>query len=1165
MTPGGPSVSPARCRLWLARVSWPQADPLLASRVEMEFRLLGPLEVLDEGRALEVRGVKQRALLAVLLLERNRPVSIERLVDALWDEAPTETARKALQVYVSQLRKLVGKDRLETRAPGYVLRVEQEELDLERFERLREEGRLHEALGLWRGEPLAEFAGLRFAQTEGARLEELRAACVEERIDRDLEHGRDGALVAELEALVREHPLRERLRGQLMLALFRSGRQAEALEAYQDARRALVDELGLEPGRSLRDLHQAILRQDSTLEPAGMEPEPVRAAAGSAFVGRARELSEVVAGLEAALGGSGRIILLVGEPGIGKSRLAEELAVCARSRGARVLVGRCWEAGGAPAYWPWVQSLRTYVRESEPETLRAELGTGASELAQILPEVRELLVGLPAPAPLESESARFRLFDATAEFLRNASRSRPLVLVLDDLHAADAPSLLLLQFVARQLGSSRILILGAYRDVDPVPSRALSALLTEVAREPVSRRLSLRGFTEHEVAEYLELSASELVLSDVVAALHRETEGNPLFVGETVRLLAAEGIAGDPAAPLAIPQTVRDVIARRLTHLGDECHDLLGVASVLGREFSIGTLSRLSGVSEDDLLESLDEAVGARVLSELPGAAGRLRFAHVLIRDSLYDGLTTTRRVRLHRQAVEALLSLTGPEPGNGLDELAHHSMAGREFEQALDFARRAGDRALDVLAYEQAAELYRTALEALELAGPADERLRCELLLSLGEAETRAGNSAVARKAFLHAAELARRLGLAHELARAAAGYGGRHVWARAHDDVLLIPLLEEGLAALPADAVELRARLLARLAGALRDERSPDRRDGLSREAVELARRTGNPSALAYALDGRVTAIANPETVAECLALATELCEVADRVGDRERVVFGLLDRVIALVMVGDAVGAGRDIEVMGRIADELGQPDHLWQVHAAQAMLALAAGRFHEAEQHIHTFAALGERAQPEMALPVERLLRYSLSDLRGRLPEIEPQLAGLVRTYPARPVFRCVLAHVHASVGRTAEARQAFVELATGGFATVPFDIEWLYAMSLLAETCGVLGDRDQATVLYELLEPWAAFNAVDHPEGIRGSISRYLGILAATLRRWDDAAPRFEDALAMNERMGVRPWLARTQSDYARMLLARGRPTDRDRAAELEARAAATCRELGMQG
>ena len=340
----------------------------------MEFRILGPLEVLDGGHVLELGRKKQRTLLTVLLLHANEVVSSDRLIEAVWEDHPPQTAGKALQVYVSQLRKLLGKERVHTKAPGYLLHVAPDELDLERCRQLIAEGRPTEALALWRGPPLGEFAYQRFAQAEIARLEELRLTCLEERIEQDLLQGRHAEQVGELEQLVSEHPLRERLRAQLMLALYRSGRQAEALEIYQQARRALVEELGIEPSRELRELHQRILNQDPALGlKSAAETRETRGGSGGVFVGRDAELRLLLGGLEDAFAGHGGLFLLVGEPGIGKSRLADELSRRASRRGARVLVGRCWAAGGAPAYWPWVQQLRACFSGSTPEVLRSQL------------------------------------------------------------------------------------------------------------------------------------------------------------------------------------------------------------------------------------------------------------------------------------------------------------------------------------------------------------------------------------------------------------------------------------------------------------------------------------------------------------------------------------------------------------------------------------------------------------------------------------------------------------------------------------------------------------------------------------------------------------------------------------------------------------------------
>jgi DNA-binding SARP family transcriptional activator/tetratricopeptide (TPR) repeat protein len=1127
----------------------------------MEFRILGPLEVLPDGRPLDL-GAQKRVLLALLVLDANRVVPSERLIDALWDEDPPETARKALQVHVSQLRKLLGRDRIATAAPGYRLRVEPGELDLERFRKLQDEGRFEEALGLWRGAALADLAGHHLFAPEASRLEELRLACQEERVERELAAGRHAELVPELEALVARYPLRERLRGQLMLALYRAGRQADALDAYRAVRRLLVDELGIEPGRALRELHQAILEQFPELDLGPQAAESAAETGRGVFVGREQELAELVAGLEEASAGRGRLFLLGGEPGIGKSRLAEELIREARARGMRVLVGRCWEAGGAPAYWPWVQSLRAFVRDADTASLRPLLGAGAAELAQIVPELRDAVPNLPEPASPDAEGARFRLFEATAQFLRSASSSCPILVVLDDLHAADAPSLLMLRYLARELGAMRVVILAAYRDIDPLPDETLAATLTELAREPVTGRMSLAGLTRAELTEYVELSAPDAVPPELVEQMHEDTEGNPLFAGEIVRLQAVEAAGPDRGRRLAIPQSVHDVIGRRLRHLSDECRRVLALASVFGREFALDVLARAAAVSEDELLDLLDEAMAARVVSDVPGARGRLRFAHVLIRDTLYLGLTPARRARLHRLVVDTLEMRYGTEPGPHLAELAHHAIAGSDFERGARYARRAADRALDLLAFEESARLYRAAVEALGVAAPADEATRCELLISLGDAEARGGATEAAEDAFAEAAEIADRLGLIRELARAALSYGGRMDWSRAGHDPRRVPLLERALARLPADELELRARVLGRLAGALRDEHSPARRDALSAEAVELAREAGDPAALASALSGRAAAICAPDSARERLAIGAEVSEVAARGGDLERVVAGHMHRVIALLQLSEVGEARAALAAAGEVAERLAQPAQLWEVGGGWAMLELAAGRLDQAEELAARAFEIGRHTVPDAAFPVYHLQRCALRDFRGGLEASVPELEWLNAEYPARPVFRCALAYVHARLGDP-RAGEALALLARDGFSAIPFDQEWLFATSLLAETCSLVGDARTAAAVYDLMLPWADCSVSDPAEGFRGAVARDLGLLATALGRFEEAERHFEAALAMNSEMGALPWLARTRESYARMLLARGASGDRERSRELVADALAGCREMGM--
>jgi DNA-binding SARP family transcriptional activator len=697
----------------------------------MRIRVLGPLEVWDDGRELPLGSGRQRALFVLLLLHADEVVSRDRLIDGLWGERPPASAAKVLQGYVSQLRRRLPPEAIVTRGSGYLLRGG--ETDAREFERLVERARaeeareaaltLREALALWRGGALAEVEYEAWAQAEIARLEELRLVAIEERIEVDLQLGEDAHVVPELEALVAAHPLRERLRAQLMLALYRAGRQTDALDAFADARRRLVDELGVEPGPSLRELQQAILRQDPALEPVA----PVASDAESVFVGRKLELEQLRAGLDEAFAGRGGLFLLAGEPGIGKSRLADELVAHARARRAHVLIGRCWEAGGAPAYWPWLQALRTYVRDVDVELLRSQLGPVLPDLAQLVPELRDRISDIPASGADSPEGARFRLFDAVATLLRRAGEQHPLVLVLDDLHAADEPSLLLLQFVARELAAARVLVVGAYRDVDPKPSGTLAAALGALAREQVTRVVSLSGLGEADVARFVELSTAHAPTADIVQAVLGRTEGNPLFVGEVVRLLSA-------AEPPGVPHSLKEVIAHRLRLLSPECRDVLSTAAVVGREFELDLLAAACELGRGAVLELLDEAMAEDVVSDIPGSRRSLRFAHALFRDGLYDELPPGRRRRLHETIGEALERL---DPEAHLAELAYHfceAVPAVEPTKAVEYARRAGDHAVSLLAPEEAIRLYDSALAIV------DEHERPQLLLQSARSTWMAG-----------------------------------------------------------------------------------------------------------------------------------------------------------------------------------------------------------------------------------------------------------------------------------------------------------------------------------------------------------------------------------------------------------------------------------------
>ena len=340
--------------------------------------------------------------------------------------------------------------------------------------------------------------------------------------------------------------------------------------------------------------------------------------AGGVFVGRQREMGELKAALEDALSGRGRLVMLVGEPGIGKTRIASELATYAGLRRAQVLWGRCYEGGGAPPYWPWVQAIRSYVRERDAEELRSEMGSGAADIAEIVSDVRERLPNLERPPTLEPEQARFRLFDSITTFLKSAGRGKPLVLILDDLHWADKASLLLLEFVARELSGSRLLVIGTYRDVEVSRQHPLSKTLAELTRGDLYQRVLLRGLSQEDVGRFIEIVAGISPPRSLVESVHGQTEGNPLFVTEVVRLLVQEGEltkerAGDSGSwSVRIPEGVREVIGRRLDRLSERCNQTLTIASVVGRQFGMDVLDRLiEDLSGDRLLEVVEEALGS--------------------------------------------------------------------------------------------------------------------------------------------------------------------------------------------------------------------------------------------------------------------------------------------------------------------------------------------------------------------------------------------------------------------------------------------------------------------------------------------------------------------------------------------------------------------------
>ena len=470
------------------------------------------------------------------------------------------------------------------------------------------------------------------------------------------------------------------------------------------------------------------------------------------FVGRQEELSELKAALEDALSGQGRLVMLAGEPGIGKTRTTQELATYAETQGAQVLWGWCYEEEGAPPYWPWVQPIRAYVLQRDPEVLSSQMGPGAAVIAEIVPGIREKIPGMDPPPALESpEQSRFRLFDSITTFLKTAASSRPIMLVLDDLHWADQPSLLLLQFLSRQIGDSCLLVVGCYRDMELSRQHPLAEALGELTRTQGFHRVLLRGLSREDTGRCVERTIGVAPPPGILEAVHQQSEGNPLFVTEIARLMTLTGEStAEPggqheSANMRIPEGIREVIGRRLNRMSQDCNEALATASVIGREFALEKLRLIvESLSEGRLLEVLNEALDARIIEELRPQVGRYQFTHALVQETLVDEIPLTGQVQLHARVAIALEELYGAGAVEHAAELAHHFGQAQTLlgtEKLIRYSLSAGEQALAAYAYEEALRHFERGLTAKGVPQssdePASDAEAATLLFGLGRAQS--------------------------------------------------------------------------------------------------------------------------------------------------------------------------------------------------------------------------------------------------------------------------------------------------------------------------------------------------------------------------------------------------------------------------------------------
>jgi DNA-binding SARP family transcriptional activator len=719
------------------------------------LRILGSLELIGPAGPVRLGAAKERCLLAVLALHLGEAVSQDQLAEALWGEHAPRSATNATQNYVLRLRRVlraVEGVQIVTDPAGYRLQAPADVVDARLAERLIAEGRevtaagdpaaaarlLREALALWGGRALAEFSDRPFAQAEAARLEELRESAREDLVDAELTLGRHHDLVGELEAMVASHPLRERRWGQLMLARYRDGRQAEALEGFRALQRTLRDELGVDPSPELQDLHDRILHHDPAL--AWRLPEQPPGPSGAPCYGRDDELLRLLGACDAAAAGRGGVVTILGEAGIGKTRLLQEFAASVRRRGALALLGRCLEGAWVPPYHAFVEAITGYAAHISATRLRADLGSAAGPLAQLVPGLREPLPDLLTVEPLQPEEERLRLLDAVARFLAGLTAHGSVVLVLDDLHWADASTLVTLRHLARVLAPRRLLLVVAYRSDETGPD--LLDTLGALRAEAEVTTVHLHGLDSDALRRMLGELAAAPVSAALAETIQRETRGNPFFAREVIRhLLETQAMQPDADGALqadvpleAVPEGLRDVLARRRSRLSPDANRFLDAAAAFDGPFPFAIVAEVAALDDDAALAALDQVLDAGLIDPdvIPE---RYQFGHALIRHAVYADLNPSRRVRLHRRMAHALEAARAASPTRVTPaEVAaqyHRSSALPGAEAGVAPALEAAEHAQAASAHGEAASFLRM---ACELAPPGDARLpRLRARLGLG------------------------------------------------------------------------------------------------------------------------------------------------------------------------------------------------------------------------------------------------------------------------------------------------------------------------------------------------------------------------------------------------------------------------------------------------
>jgi len=915
-----------------------------------------------------------------------------------------------------------------------------------------------------------------------------------------------------------------------------------------------------------------------------------RARPQRAIVGRERELTTLLSGLDDAASRRGSLFLISGEAGVGKTRLADEVAAAAEAQRMTIFVGHCSEHDEAVAYLPFVEILENFVdRAPDLDGLRLALGGQGPELARLLPNLRNLLPELPAPLDLPPAQARRHLFNCFFDFVARIASAQPTLIVLEDLHWADDSTLSLLDHLVQRLSDLPLMLIGTYRDAELDVTRPLAKTLEDLLRGRLATRVSLKCLPLDEVAAMLKSLSGKSPPAAVVGEIFAETEGNPFFVEELFRHLEEENrlydLLGQFHAQLRIgeldaPPSVRLVVARRLARLGDLTQRTLATAAVIGRLFSLEILQASSEADADSILECVEEAEKAGLIfsaGELSKA--RFEFSHELIRQAVISGLSAARCQRLHLAVAESIERTYSPtlesRSGGTLDEhfvelALHYTEAGYR-AQAIPYWLRSGERELQRSANVEAINHLKKGLELLGSipSEGSDRRFdsqRFSLLFVLGEAQTEAGRFLEARQTLLSAADAAKSLDSTESLARAALRLS-HSTWLAGTTTPAVIRWLEEALERLGREDSPVTSKILAALSRSLGLVGDQHRAMVYAEQAAAMARRIGDPELIADSLHGMYFSLAGPQHAAQRLNIAKEVLDLAraTRKDTTELEIEALWARSFALFETGDVARADADNEEMNRWGEETNRPFTQSLAAVFRATRAAMSGRFEDSERLAQQALAFGQSMETEAASGIFGIQMFAVRREQGRLKEIEPVVRVFLQQHSADGAWRPGLAVIFSDLGLVADARAEFEILAEHDFEDLQLDMVWMGTMSFLVDVCTFLQDGARAEMLYRKLIPFAGMNAVvGNAAACYGAVSRYLGALATTLERWDDAARHFEDALAMNARMDARTWLAHTQQQYATMLLARNNSGDRERAIELLDAALTTARELGMR-